>query len=167
MIQPSRSAKRQNRADKPEPAFDAPVHAMSGPAYSRYSRCLASAVVWGLAVYGWRVSDRFPISAYSFGVKALIALSLFVLLLCWWHFLTSKTTIDANGIRQTWIFNKEVQWRELRSAKMIGIPFLHRLFPPRLVLQTNQGYFITFHGGTQELMTQFARIALSRPRLPS
>jgi hypothetical protein len=68
--------------------------------------------------------------------------------------------IDARGIRQTWMFNREVEWRDVRSAKMIGIPFLTWLFPPRLVVRTGTA-FMTFNGGSRDLLVEFAKISLA------
>ncbi|WP_428852152.1 hypothetical protein [Imbroritus primus] len=136
----------------------------SGPAYSTYFKCLASGVVWLLAWYGWRtvvmMSDvHVPLVREHLGMLLLAGGAGCLLLLSWWHFLTSTTTVDVHGIRQTGIVNRSVEWEALRHARLIGLPFLERLFPPRLVLQTRQGHFVTFHGGTPALLEAFAHIA--------
>lgn len=146
-------------SDMTRPPVTTPV---SGPAYSIYFKCLASGVIWLLAWYGWRAAVHVPLAPDHLGMLLLAGGAASLLLLSWWHFLTSTTTVDAHGIRQTWIVDRSVRWDELRHARLIGLPFLGRLFPPRLVLQTRQGHFVTFHGGTSALHESFAHIAMTR-----
>ena len=51
-------------------------------------------------------------------------------------------------------------WRDVRSAKMIGIPYFTWLFPPRLVVRTGTA-FATFNGGSREVLVEFAKISLA------
>lgn len=138
------------------PFIAAPV---TGPAYSPYFKCLASGVVWLLVWYGWRAAAHVSLARDHLGMLLLAGGAACLLLLSWWHFLTSTAMIDAQGIRQTWIVDRSVNWEAVRHARLIGLPFLDRLFPPRLVLQIRQGHFVTFHGGTPALHEAFARIA--------
>lgn len=145
---------------------------VSGAAYSAYFKCLASGVVWLLGWYGWRAAAlipdmHMPLAREHLGMLVLTGGAACLLLLSWWHFLTSTTTVDAHGIRQTWIVDRSVSWDAVRHARLIGLPFLERLFPPRLVLQTRQGNFVTFHGGTPALLEAFARIAAIRRANPA
>jgi hypothetical protein len=75
-------------------------------------------------------------------------------------FLRSTVTIDDKGIKQTWLVNRQVEWRDVRSAKMIGIPFVSWLFPPRLVVRTGNS-FTTFNGGSRAVLVEFAKISLA------
>jgi hypothetical protein len=43
---------------------------------------------------------------------------------------------------------------------MLGIPYMSWIFPPRLVVRTGNS-FMTFNGGTQALLIEFAKIALA------
>jgi hypothetical protein len=74
--------------------------------------------------------------------------------------LRSTITIDAKGITQRWMYNRQVEWRDIRSAKMIGIPYLSAIFPPRLVVRTGNS-FTTFNGGSQDILVEFAKISLA------
>ena len=55
---------------------------------------------------------------------------------------------------------KHVEWRDVRGAKMIGIPYAGWLFPPRLVVRTGNS-FTTFNGGSQAVLIEFAKISLA------
>ena len=141
-------------------SFYKPQQNLSGPAYSPWFKLLATLFTIVLAAYGISVALRFPILSYGLGVQLLLIGALILLLLSYYGFLHSTTTIDEQGIAQTWIVNRRVAWSDVRSAKMIGIPRAGWLFPPRLVVRTGNA-FTTFNGGTQDLLTEFAKISLA------
>jgi len=140
--------------------FYQPEASVTGPAYSPWFKCLATTVTLLLAAYGLRVVSNFPLAQYGFGIKALLAGSAVMLLVSYYWFLKSTITIDEAGITQTWMYNRQVAWRDVRSAKMIGIPYLSKIFPPRMVVRTGNAY-ATFNGGSQAVLVEFARISLA------
>jgi hypothetical protein len=143
-----------------QPMFYQPAQNITGPAYSAWFKLLATLMSLVLAGYGVSVVLRFPILDYGLGVQLLLLAALIMLALSYYGFLHSTVTIDQNGITQTWLINRHVEWRDIRSAKMLGIPRAGWLFPPRLVVRTGNA-FSTFNGGTQELLTEFAKISLA------
>jgi hypothetical protein len=141
-------------------AFYQPQHTVSGPAYSRWFKLLATVCSLGLAVYVASIALRYPLLQYGFGIKMLLLGAACMLGISYYWFLRSTVVIDENGITQTWMYNKHVEWRDIRSAKMIGIPYAGWLFPPRLIVRTGNSYS-TFNGGTQDILVEFARISLA------
>jgi hypothetical protein len=97
---------------------------------------------------------------YSFGVKALLAGSAVMLGVSYYWFLRSTVTIDDKGITQKWMYDRKVEWSDIRSAKMIGIPFLSWIFPPRLIVRTGTA-FTSFNGGSKDVLVEFAKISLA------
>ncbi len=140
--------------------FYKPEKTVSGPAYSLWFKILATVFSITLVVYAIDIGRRFPLMEYGFSVKALLIFAALMLVVSYYWFLRSTITIDEKGITQTWMYNRHVEWREVRSAKMIGIPYLSWLFPPRLVIRTGN-FFTTFNGGTQEILIEFAQISLA------
>lgn len=140
--------------------FYKPAQAVTGPAYGAWFKAVATGVTVGLALYGADIALRFPLLQYGFGVKAILICAALMLAVSYYWFLRSTTTVDAGGITQTWLYNKHVEWRDVRGAKMIGIPYAGWLFPPRLVIRTGNS-FTTFNGGSQEVLVEFARISLA------
>jgi hypothetical protein len=140
--------------------FYRPEREVSGPSYSAGFKLVATILTVLLAVYGASVVWRFPMLSFGFGVKALLAVAVLMLGVSYYWFLRARTTIDAGGIRQTWLYDKRVEWPEVRGAKMIGIPYMGWLFPPRMVVRTGNA-FMTFNGGTQEVLIEFAKISLA------
>lgn len=140
--------------------FYKPEKTVAGPAYSPWFKLLATVLTAILAAYGIHIALNFPLMQYSFGVKALLLAAAAMLGVSYYWFLRSTITIDAAGITQTWMYNRHVEWRDVRSAKMIGIPYMSWLFPPRLVVRTGNA-FMTFNGGSQSVLVEFAKISLA------
>jgi hypothetical protein len=141
-------------------AFYAPAASVSGPAYGAGFKLCATFVCLALALYGASVAVRFPLLQYGFGVRALLLGAGIMLAVSYYWFLRATTTIDQTGIRQTWLYDKHVDWQDVRGAKMIGIPYASWLFPPRMVVRTGNS-FTTFNGGTQSVLIEFAKISLA------
>lgn len=137
-----------------------PEKAVAGPSYSPWFKFVATIISLTLAVYGISVVLRFPILQFGFGVKLLLTGAVLMLGVSYYWFLRARTTIDEKGIRQTWLYTKQVAWSDVRGVKMLGIPFFGWIFPPRLVVRTGNA-FMTFNGGTQDLLIEFAKIAMA------
>lgn len=137
-----------------------PSQPVAGPAYHAWFKCVATLVSIGLAAYGASVAWRFPLARYGIGVQLLLLAAVVMLGVSYYWFLRAQTTIDARGITQTWLYNKEVEWRDVRGAKLIGIPYAGWIFPPRLVVRTGNA-FVTFNAGSRALLVEFANIALA------
>lgn len=141
-------------------SFYQPEKSITGPAYGAGFKMLATTITLALVAYTASVVWRFPLLTFGLGVKALLLGAGVMLAVSYYWFLRARVTIDATGIRQTWLYDKQVQWRDVRGAKMIGIPYFSWLFPPRMVVRTGSA-FMTFNGGSQEVLIEFAKISLA------
>ena len=140
--------------------FYKPEKTVSGPAYGPGFKVFATVLTIVLVGYSVSIGVRYPLLQFGVGIKLLLAFSAFMLVISYYWFLRARTTIDADGIRQTWMYDKKVEWRDVRGAKMIGIPYLSWLFPPRMVIRTGNS-FTTFNGGSRDVLIEFAKIALA------
>jgi len=140
--------------------FYKPEKNITGPAYNAWFKVLATVVTIVLAAYAGSVTLRFPLLEYGFGVKMLLLGAVLMLVLSYYWFLRSTVTVDEHGITQRWMYDRKVEWHDIRSAKLIGIPYLSAIFPPRLVVRTGNN-FTTFNGGSQALLVEFAKISLA------
>jgi hypothetical protein len=141
-------------------SFYQPERSVSGPAYGAGFKLVATVLTLALLGYGASVAWRFPLLSFGFGLKALLAGAVVMLAVSYYWFLHARITIDADGIRQSWLYDKQVLWSEVRGAKMIGIPYASWLFPPRMIVRTGSA-FTTFNGGSQEVLIEFAKISLA------
>jgi len=135
------------------PEFLQPI---SGPAYGRFFRVVATAMLVGVLAMALRAVLQVPGDvglADRFGV---LGLGLLALAASYWFMFTSTTTIDDKGIRQSGLVEKKVEWSEVYSARLLGPRFARRL-----MVRTINGRFRFFFGGSPELQAAFERIAES------
>lgn len=134
-----------------------PVAPVSGPAYSPWFKMLATLLSFGMSGYiaSFLLRNRAePLSAL------LLLAAIAFLLLSYRGFLRATVTIDTQGIRQTGWPGAQVAWDDVRGAKLIGLPQAGWLSPPRLAVRSGTAFY-TFNGGTQALLTEFARISVA------
>ena len=140
--------------------FYRPEKSVTGPSYGPGFKAAATLMTLALLAYTVSVAWRFPMLSFGLGVKALLLGAGAMLGVSYYWFLRARTTIDEQGIRQTWMVDKKVEWRDVRGAKMIGSPYLSWLFPPRMVVRTGTS-FTTFNGGSREVLIEFAKISIA------
>jgi len=130
--------------------FATPV---TGPAYGRATRLFATATVAALALLSWRVLSRTEGWADADALW-LLGLSGLAVLGSWWQMMSSTTTLDSEGIRQSGWIEKRMSWDEVSFAKLLS-PRL----APRLVIKARLGRPRAFYAGNAELGAAFARVA--------
>jgi hypothetical protein len=75
-----------------------------------------------------------------------------------WHIWTSRTRLDADSIHQSWLWDKQMELRELAYAKLIRIPGLDWLIAPRLYARTLAGKFAVFYAADSTMLSDFERL---------
>lgn len=146
------------------PADDASV---AGPAFPVATKFLAGLLLAAVAFYGRRAADGF----FALGREGLPVIGLLAVLgvalgIAWWWILSSRTTVYADRIRQTWWSTKEVRLADITQTKLILLPGLTWIVVPRLVVRTRSPGSVVFHAGDARLAAAFARISLGMPPLP-
>lgn len=131
----------------------------AGPAFPVTVRLLATALTGGTLYWGLR--SRGELSAADWTpVAALVtggALLLVVWCLVWmWR---SQTSVDSEGIHQTWIWDKHVRWDQVAQARLVGVPYLSWLITPRLVVRPRGGGVMVFHSADRQVLEVFAAYA--------
>lgn len=132
------------------PDFAEPV---SGPAYGRTFRALATAMLGGVLAMAARATLNLPDDQPAAQGYWILGVGMLALLASYWVLMRSTTTIDARGIRQSGLTDKAVTWPEVHSARLFGPPFARRL-----MVRSANGRFRFFFGGSPELLSAFARV---------
>ncbi len=135
-----------------------------GASFTWTIKLAASALLSWLAVLAWHPQVRTGYEGMSLAGQLMMIGCLILLLACYVFVMVGKTTLDAQGIRQSWLWPKRMQWSEAMSARFIGMPFLTWLFPPRLMLKKANGSYTIFNGGTAELHRLFAEVTMAVQR---
>ena len=87
-----------------------------------------------------------------------LAAGLALMLFTVWHIWTSKTRLDEALIHQSWLWDKQMELRELAYAKLIRIPGLDWLIAPRLYARTLNGKFAVFYTADRAMLEEFERL---------
>ena len=126
-------------------------------AYSLPFRVLATVLVFGAAAWGLSLWHSGKLGAGPMVPWFLAALAM--MLYTWWCILRSMTTLDATQLRQTWIWEKRMDLRELAFARVIRLPGLEWLVAPRIYARTLLGKFAVFYASDPAMVAEFDRLA--------
>lgn len=75
---------------------------------------------------------------------------------------TLEGDLEAGGkLLQTWIWNKEVNLKEIAYAKLIRVRGLDWLIAPRLYVRTVMGKFIVFYAADSAMIDAFRKLAVA------
>ncbi|MGE5338817.1 MAG: hypothetical protein ACM3PU_13390 [Gemmatimonadota bacterium] len=137
-------------------SFEPPV---TGPAYGRGFRAAAAFAALGLLAWGARTVLALGIGRGDGDGWIVLGAAAFALLGTLYFMITSRTTIDAQGIRQSGLIERKTEWSDILYARVRGPAFSRRL-----VVRSVNGRFRYYFGGTRELLAAFDQIAAAYPR---
>ncbi len=134
----------------PEPfRFEPHDGGVEGAAFSRSFQAITLLTVLGS---GYWLLSLWQLGKFggSTGLDGLRAAGWFIVgwsLLAWtaWHVMQSRARLDAQGLHQTWIWDKHMAYGELAYAKLIRIRGLEWLVAPRFYVRTLLGKFAVFY----------------------
>jgi hypothetical protein len=137
------------------PAFD-PHAPVEGSAFPLPVKLMASLMVAGVVAGGVDVAASLAAAQWSTAAAVLMAGAGVLLLLCLWWIWRSRTALDGERIRQTWMWPKQVAWSEVVQARVIAIPGLEWLIAPRLVVRARGGVVMIFHVADAKVLRTLA-----------
>lgn len=132
--------------------------AVEGPAFSPLFKALATAIVLGSAVWLLLLWSRGVFGDGRGAGLAWFGAALALMLYTWWNILTSRTRLDPAGLHQRWVWNKDLELRELAYARLIRVRGLDWLIAPRLYARTLLGKFAVFYTASPEVLAEFERL---------
>lgn len=131
-----------------------------GAAFPVLIKLLATVLMAALVVWGLRVAQDMAATAWTWGAIGFMLAAGVVSLLCYYWILCSRTSIDAQVLRQTWMWPKQVRLADITQAKFIYVPYLSWLIAPRLVVRARGGGMYVFHAADLRVLQAFARLSL-------
>lgn len=129
----------------------------SSPAFSKPFKVLATVIVFACAIALVRAWLATRADGLGVGGGWFLA-GLGLMLYTWWHILRSTTRIAADGLYQSWVWNKQMDMRELAYGKLIRVRGLEWLIAPRLYVRTLMGKFAVFYAASPEMIGEFERL---------
>lgn len=148
--------------------FSTPQGPVAGPAFSTAFKVLATVIVGGCAAaltqmglagqLGQPISAGAPVASVGL---SWFAAGLLLMGVTWWNILRSVTSLDADGLHQSWVWNKHMPLRDLAYAKLIRVRGLDWLIAPRLYVRTLDGKFAVFYAASPQLLAAFEHLGSS------
>ena len=148
--------------------FSTPEGPVAGPAFSTAFKVLATVIVGGCAAaltqmglagqLGQPTSAGAPVASVGL---SWFAAGLLLMGVTWWNILRSVTSLDADGLHQSWVWNKHMPLRDLAYAKLIRVRGLDWLIAPRLYVRTLDGKFAVFYAASPQLLAAFEHLGSS------
>lgn len=128
---------------------------ISGQAWPKWVKWVALAVMSLVLMQAGITVQKTGVEALM-NIGGLFLLMVFIGLAFITYFMQhSVTTIDEEGIRQSWYSKREVKFSEMSFAK-----FVPMLASKRLIVFVKKGRPIVFQAGTKDLQMAFAKISL-------
>jgi hypothetical protein len=131
---------------------------VSGPSFTRTFKALATVVVFGtVGWFAWLWLDGRIESGLN-SIATWFAAGAAMMLYTWWHILRSTTRLDAGALHQSWVWDKNMELRELAYGKLIRVRGLEWLIAPRLYVRTLMGKFAVFYAADPDMLAEFERL---------
>ena len=120
---------------------------LSGPAFSKSFKVLAWALSGILLFWSLQLPIEFTSKSGLWVSSALI-----LIFYTAWQVQVSVTTLNAEVLCQTWIWNKAMALNDMAYLKIIHVPMLDWLIAPRVYARTMMGKFAVFYVSSPELL---------------
>ncbi len=142
----------------------APEQKISGKAFSVAFRVLSLLLVEGVAWWAYvlwsngKLGESLNSSIlWLFAALVLMGITVF-------YVFRSETSITNSHLRQSWIWDKEMQVTDLAYVKLIRLRGFDWLIAPRLYARTHSGKFASFYSANTAVIEQFIKISLKLHR---
>jgi hypothetical protein len=124
------------------------------PAFSTSFRALAWALLLGLGAWMLSIKQAHGTNAALWGLAAWTMMAWTV-----WNIQRSRTRLSAQGLFQTWIWNKQMAMQDLAYARLIRVRALDWLIAPRLYVRNLSGRFTVIYCADTDMLEDMARLS--------
>ena len=131
---------------------------VEGPAFSPLFKLLASGVVFGTALWLVQLWASGKVGGGSASMLSWFIAGLAIMFYTWWWIVRSRTRLDAQALHQSWVWDKNMELRELAYGKLIRVRGLDWLIAPRLYVRTLTGKFAVFYTADPKMIAEFERL---------
>lgn len=106
----------------------------------------------------WEAGALTPAGSSAAAALGWPLAALALMLYTWWHIIRSRTTLSAEALHQSWVWDKHMELRELAYGKLIRVPGFDWLIAPRLYVRTLLGKFAVFYAADRHMLKEFQRL---------
>jgi hypothetical protein len=137
----------------------APDLVISGKAFSIAFRVLALLLVEGAVWWAYVLWNHGKLGASITSSVLWLVAALVLMLITVFYVFRSVTSVSANHLKQSWIWDKEMSIPDLAYVKLIRLRGFDWLIAPRLYARTHGGKFASFYASTPAVLAQFETIS--------
>ena len=132
---------------------------ISGKAFSVSFRVFALVLVEGVAWWGYQLWSTGKLGSSLTTSAFWLLAALLLMCITVFFIFRSETSITSSLLRQSWIWDKEMQVDELAYVKLIRLPGFDWLIAPRLYARSHNGKFTSFYSANADVLKQFENIS--------
>ena len=132
---------------------------MECSAYGNAFKTLAMLLVSLVLIWAWRMWADGLIEA-SWRSSGWLLAALLMMAYTEWHIFKGKTSLDSHTLKQSWIWNKQVELQDLAYAKLFRVRGLDWLIAPRLYTKTYSGKMSAFYAADPVMLAEFKRLVI-------
>ncbi len=128
-------------------------------AYGRAFKTLAMLLVSLVVIWAWRMWADGLIEA-SWRSSGWLLAALGLMAYTEWHIFKGKTSLDSLALKQSWMWDKQVNLQDLAYAKLFRVRGLDWLIAPRLYTKTYSGKMSAFYAAGPVMLAEFKRLEI-------
>jgi hypothetical protein len=136
-----------------------PDQIISGKAFTITFRVLALLLVEGIAWWGYVLWRNGKLGTNFTSSMLWLLAALVLMLITVFYVFRSITSVSNTHLKQSWMWNKEMQIPDLAYVKLIRLRGFDWLIAPRLYARTHGGKFASFYASTPAVLNQFEHIS--------
>lgn len=110
-------------------------------------------------IWSWKSHETLLMSTSAAVAFGFLGGGTLIVLAGYYGMMVGRTRIDADTIRQRWLWTKRVDLAEVTHIKLVLIPKLSWLIVPRLIVRTKGWGVTTFQAADPRLIEAFYRLA--------
>jgi hypothetical protein len=127
-------------------------------AFGRVFKAIATVLIAGCILWLWLLWQKGVLGSGGRSGLFWFLAALALMGTTTWYIFTSKTKLSTDSLSQSWVWNKQLDLRELAYCKLIRVRGLEWLIAPRLYARTLMGKFAVFYAADAVMLDNFQRL---------
>lgn len=131
-------------------------------AFPAFIRAGSVTLLVALAVAGWRSWPEMRAATWSNSSLAIMCVAIACILWCSYWLMHSRTRLDGDLLRQTWMWPKQIRAADVVHMKLVHWSAIDWLIAPRLLVRQRGGGVTWFYAADGRLLRRFTEQVAAR-----
>lgn len=128
------------------------------PAFGVVFKVIATVLIAGCILWLWLLWQKGVLGSGGRSGLFWFLAALALMATTTWYIFTSKTRLNREHLTQSWVWNKQIDLRDLAYCKLVRVRGLDWLIAPRLYARTLMGKFAVFYAADPVMLENFQRL---------